>query len=91
MTELDKLEEYLKEHGYVYQRINEYPESPYFINQIIVFTDETCEKRSWDAVCHPGSYGYKHGPHRGARKYHRKARLRGRLSDCGRYYQKTGE
>lgn len=57
MSELDKLEKYLKEHGYKYTRKDLDGIPPYGVeHQIIVYKDG---KRSWDAVCHPGSYGYK--------------------------------
>lgn len=59
MSELDKLEKYLKEHGYEYTRedfddILSYDRK----HQIIVYKDG---ERSWDAICHPGSYGYEEG------------------------------
>lgn len=62
MSELDKLEKYLKEHGYEYSRydfdafdgIISYDSK----HQIIVYKDG---ERSWDAVCQPGSYGYEEG------------------------------
>ena len=59
MSELDKLEKYLKEHGYKYIRedfdnIQSYDTK----HQIIVYKDG---ERSWDAICHPGSYGYEEG------------------------------
>ena len=58
MTELDKLEQYLKEHDYIYTR---HP------NQIEVFKNEERKKlggnydREWDAICNEGSLGYKEG------------------------------
>ena len=61
MTELDKLEEYLKEKGIEYERIDNHPD---FQNgnwhQICVPCYEQ-EFRQWDAVCHAGSYGYEQG------------------------------
>lgn len=59
MNELDKLETYLKEHGYEYTRedfdgIQSYDTK----HQIIVYKDG---ERLWDAICHPGSYGYEEG------------------------------
>lgn len=74
LTELDKLEDYLKVHDIRYERIDEstIPEpmknSP-FLNddvfdgfgerhQIIVYSGK---ERSWDAICHWGSYGYEEG------------------------------
>ena len=63
MSALNKLEEYLKENGYEYERIDE----PFMIehpdgtehdlgrHQIIVYEEG---ERSWDAVCQYGSYGF---------------------------------
>lgn len=58
MNELDKLQKYLKEHGYEYTRedVNKYPYTD--IHQIIVYKNG---ERSWDAICHHGSFGYKEG------------------------------
>ena len=59
MSELDKLESYLKEHGYKYTREDVDGIPPYgVIHQIIVYKDG---ERAWDAICHPGSYGYEEG------------------------------
>lgn len=65
MTELDKLEEYLKEKGIEYERIknplgcpDECPDG--FWDQICVPCYEP-EFRQWDAICHAGSYGYEQG------------------------------
>lgn len=65
MTELDKLEQYLKERNRIYQRVD----SDYTtdsaghmasreIHQIVAYK---YGKYSWDAICHPGSYGYEDG------------------------------
>lgn len=71
MTELDKLEkwlkesEYLKMHGYNYIRVDEgSKDDPYFgeiggRHQIIV--ENARGKRVWDAICQWGSYGYTEG------------------------------
>ena len=71
MTELDKLEAYLKDRNIPYKRIDEKPpipfsHSPFEIfegirdrHQIIVFDDKgNC---LWDAICQWESYGYKQG------------------------------
>ena len=75
LTELNKLEEYLKENGFEYQREDQDntlpPEEwrvireimgedakPMDKHQIIVFEDGV---RSWDAICHRGSYGAEKG------------------------------
>lgn len=64
MSELDKLEKYLKEKHYRYERIKEIPGTNpwlrgYEKNQIIVFDDRGI--RQWDAICHRGSYGFEQG------------------------------
>ena len=57
MSEIDKLEEYLKTHGYNYERIKGDPLGDMQgRNQIIVYGGTG--KRLWDAICHTGSYGY---------------------------------
>lgn len=65
MRELDILEKYLILNGYKYRRIEETNVIEFMgknedigIKQIIVYKNG---KRSWDAVCHYGSYGYKEG------------------------------
>ena len=59
MSELDKLEKYLKEHGYEYTREDFDGIPSYDIkHQIIVYKHG---ERLWDAICHPGSYGYEEG------------------------------
>lgn len=58
MSELDKLEQYLKGKGIKYERIDENT----FIrdrHQINVFDSDG--KIAWDAICHRGSYGYEQG------------------------------
>ena len=58
MRELDKLETYLKEHGYEYTR-EDVDGKPYTdVHQIIVYKNG---ERLWDAVCHSGSYGHSQG------------------------------
>lgn len=60
MSEIDKLEEYLKTHGYNYERIKGDPLGDMQgRNQIIVYGGTG--KRLWDAICHTGSYGYFQG------------------------------
>lgn len=61
MSELDKLEEYLKEKGIEYERIDNHTDFPNGDwHQICVPCYEQ-EFRQWDAVCHAGSYGYEQG------------------------------
>lgn len=62
LTELDKLEAYLKAKGILYLRRDEiillgryHMEQ----HQIVVFADDG--RRMWDAVCQRGSYGYEEG------------------------------
>lgn len=59
MSELDKLEKYIKEHGYEYKR-SDIKEAPLTIerHQVIVYNNG---EWSWDAICQPGSYGYEEG------------------------------
>lgn len=66
MSELDKLEEYLKVHDYDYERYDteECLDSRGRIvslnrHQIIVTNDDG--DRAWDAICQEGSFGYKEG------------------------------
>lgn len=73
MTELDKLEAYLKEKGIKYKRVDE--DTPVYMqialkrdldlkglgekHQIIVYDEKgDC---AWDAICHYGSFGYEEG------------------------------
>ena len=59
MSELNKLEKYLKEHGIKYDRNDrEKTEKTLDFHQIVVYEDE---KPIWDAICHTGSYGYEQG------------------------------
>ena len=61
MSELDKLEAYLKEKEIRYERVDEDSSSErlHGRHQIIVYNFKG--KRQWDVVCHYGSYGYKEG------------------------------
>ena len=66
MTELDKLEAYLKDKGIPYTRedAEEMRDAQGFIlrtprHQIIVNDSEG--RRQWDAICQRGSYGYNEG------------------------------
>ena len=66
MSEIDKLEEYLKEVGANYTRIDQDEKRDEDgrimqteAHQIIVFDEK--DKRQWDAICCFGSYGYEHG------------------------------
>ena len=57
MSELDKLENYLKERGIQYERIDE--EGIFNRHQILV-KDKNGDV-IWDAICQLGSYGYEAG------------------------------
>lgn len=68
MSELDKLEAYLKENNYKYERIDEderklkmsvCSDIDFSRHQIIVY-DET-DSRIFDVICQYGSYGYQQG------------------------------
>ena len=63
MSELDKLESYLAEHGYDYRRFDDYA-SYYERHQIEVYKKQKYKKepvKDWDAICQQGSYGYDEG------------------------------
>lgn len=66
LTNLNRIEEYLKEHGIKYERIDQ--------DKIFDFEKHIaqCERHQiivpcagdnfqWDVICHPGSYGYNKG------------------------------
>lgn len=57
--ELDKLQSYLAEHGYYYTRVK--PSLSGYPNGVFVFSDPEKTKKLWDAMCHPGTYGYEQG------------------------------
>lgn len=67
LTELNRLEEYLKVNGILYERINkdtEYDPEHHYIkelerHQLIVYDERG--NRLWDAICHEGSYGAEEG------------------------------
>lgn len=60
MSEMQKLEKYLKEHHYRFEKIKKSAMGiKDFQNQIFVY-DENGEIK-WDVICHVGSYGYEQG------------------------------
>ena len=59
MSELDKLEKYLKEHNIPYERIDVAALVPMDRHQILV-KDKDGDV-IWDAICQRGSYGYGQG------------------------------
>lgn len=64
LIEFNKLEQYLKDNGYEYERHDRLPGIPENIepvsdyHQLIVYKDGV---RQWDVICHYGSYGYADG------------------------------
>ena len=62
MTELDKLEEYLKTHNMFYTRTDEpgFESHGKLVNQFHQITI-TNPGYCWDVICHNGSYGYEQG------------------------------
>lgn len=68
-SEMDKLEKYLKKHGYNYTRKQRFDDkTEKYLNeylhqiggeQIVVFDESG--NRLWDAICGYGSYGYERG------------------------------
>ena len=58
MSELDKLEKYMKEHNIRYKRIDEDTDS-WGRHQILVLNEDG--STSWDAICQRGSYGFEQG------------------------------
>lgn len=56
MSELDKLEEYLKNKVIPHKRM---VDRAWNWNQIIVYDNHG--NQAWDAVCHRGSWGYENG------------------------------
>lgn len=60
MTELDKLEEYLKSRGEIYSRVDKgFDDYGYDKHGIYVF--DAHGNKIWDVICQRGSYGYKQG------------------------------
>ena len=66
LMQLNKLEKYLKDNGYVYERIDRY-EGDTFHDRHQLNVYEGRRKNGafgrflWDAICHFGSYGYEDG------------------------------
>lgn len=70
LTELNKLEDYLKETGIPYERKDQddiplSEDHPYCLVQFeqhqICVPEYDCERREWDVICHRGSYGAEEG------------------------------
>ena len=61
MNELDKLEEYLKEHNIPYEREDHEFDLNFNRHQIMIPGFGRPYEYEWDAICHRGSYGYEQG------------------------------
>ena len=61
MSELDKLEQYLKDNQILYVRMDHDAEEPFFIDRHQIIVYDRNYARLWDAVCQQGSYGYEKG------------------------------
>lgn len=64
LTELNKLEEYLRRNQVPYKRLDDEQDNGWRCidrHQIAVYEDPEKTKFSWDAICHLGSYGYEDG------------------------------
>lgn len=61
--ELQKLEEWLTENGFQYERFDHdgTVEEPYLDRHQIVVFQQPGQKHDWDAICQHGSYGYSRG------------------------------
>ena len=65
LTELNKLEKYLKQNGIQYDRFD--TDKTFDANGMLIKIERhqifvPCEDESeWDVICHPGSYGYEEG------------------------------
>ena len=59
MSELEKLEKYLKENGFIYRRGKAGIANHDDWGQIIVYNKDG--ERQWDAICNFGSYGHEEG------------------------------
>lgn len=58
MSELDKLEVYLKENGIEHTRMDDMTCVGWPMHKIVVTKDGEYQ---WDAICHRGSYGFEQG------------------------------
>ena len=67
LTELNKLEQYLRSKGIPYERIDQDQIRDHYGNVRQLERHQICvpvidyELREWDAICHYGSYGYEEG------------------------------
>lgn len=63
MSELDKLEKWLIKNGHKVKRIDEEfdEELPFGLARHQVIVEDDSGNTVFDAICHPGSYGYEQG------------------------------
>ena len=69
MSELDKLEEYLKGKGIKYKRFDVHKEweseelkgLTFVMDRHQICVPDEGKELEWDAICHEGSYGYEEG------------------------------
>ena len=65
LQELDKLEQYMKDHGIKYEREDHNPGSDFEKQRGMdwhqISVPCSGPQKEWDAVCHYGSYGYEDG------------------------------
>lgn len=61
MTELDKLEEYLKNNNIPYTRVDEDDLGNKWKGRHQIMVPDAYPNAEWDAICHLGSYGYEDG------------------------------
>lgn len=61
VQELDKLEQYLKEHGIKYERTDTEPEDGLMTDWHQISVPCSGSEKEWDAICHRGSYGAEQG------------------------------
>lgn len=65
LTELNKLEGYLRKNGIEYERIDQERELDVYGMAIQLERHQICvpakEDKDWDVICHWGSYGYEEG------------------------------
>ena len=60
MSELDKLEQYLKDKKISYKR-EDRPADEFGFNFHKISVPDDGDDYQWDAICHRGSYGYEQG------------------------------
>lgn len=61
LTQLNKVEKYLKTKGISYERVDEWAPPNYLDKHMICVPCFEPRKREWDVICHFGSYGCEEG------------------------------